>query len=81
MKCCSGKPSATRNANAMKYVVASIFLAGGAFYLWEWHRAHLFQYWPFAIVLLCPLMHLFHRHGGHAGHDKPATGEATNARC
>ena len=36
-----------------------------AYYLWGWHKEHVLQYWPFAIFLLCPLMHLFHRHGGH----------------
>lgn len=37
----------------------------------------IWTYLPFAIFLLCPLMHLFmHRggHGGHGGHGGPAGG-------
>jgi hypothetical protein len=25
--------------------------------------------WPYLLLLACPLMHLFHRHGGHGKHD------------
>ncbi len=32
------------------------------------HRQHLFQWLPFLIIALCPLMHLF-MHGGHGGHE------------
>lgn len=45
------------------------------------HRAHALEWLPFALLLACPLMHLFmHRgHGGHAGHQhggeaRPAEG-------
>lgn len=43
------------------------FLAIAAFYLATEHTAHVFGYLPFALVLLCPLLHLF-MHGGHGGH-------------
>jgi hypothetical protein len=43
------------------------FLAIGAFYLVTEHTAHLFGFLPFALLLACPLMHLF-MHGGHGGH-------------
>jgi hypothetical protein len=33
--------------------------------LWTEHRAHVIQALPYLLVLLCPLMHLFHGHGGH----------------
>jgi hypothetical protein len=33
--------------------------------LWTEHRAHVIAFLPFAFLLLCPLMHLFHGHGGH----------------
>lgn len=36
------------------------------FYLIREHWAHLGQRWPYLLLLLCPLMHLF-MHGGH-GH-------------
>jgi hypothetical protein len=32
------------------------------------HRQHLFDYLPFLILLLCPVMHMF-MHGGHGDHD------------
>ncbi len=42
------------------------FAAIGAFFLWEEHRAHILGALPYALLLLCPLLHLFH--GGHRGH-------------
>jgi len=50
-----------------------IFAAVGAYYLLTGHRAHLFDYLPYLLLMACPLMHLFgHRHGGHPRDDKPA---------
>jgi hypothetical protein len=46
------------------------FAAIAAYFLIAEHRAHLseyLKYWPFLLVLACPLMHLF-MHGGHGGH-------------
>jgi hypothetical protein len=62
-----GKPSffASR-AN----IVLIGFLVIAGFYLVTEHRAHLVPYlgyWPFLLILACPLMHLF-MHGGHGGH-------------
>lgn len=46
------------------------FLAIAAFFLWTEHRAHLLGILPYALLLLCPLLHLFHGgHGGHGGTD------------
>lgn len=47
--------------------VAAVFLFAG-------HRAHLFGALPFLLLLACPLMHLFHRHGGHGSHHRPVDG-------
>lgn len=52
-----------------------LFLAIAAFFLWEEHRAHLLGVLPYALLLLCPIIHLFmHRghgnHGAHVGHDR-----------
>jgi hypothetical protein len=46
----------------------------GGFFLFTEHRAHLFGWLPFLLILACPLMHVFmhhgHRHGGgRVGHD------------
>lgn len=35
------------------------------FFLFTEHRAHFFGILPYLLLLACPLMHLFHRHGGH----------------
>ena len=45
------------------------FAAVGAYFLLTEHRAHLFGYLPYVLLLACPLMHLFHRHGGHRHED------------
>jgi hypothetical protein len=33
------------------------------YFLWTDHRAHVLAFLPYVIFLLCPLMHLLHRHG------------------
>lgn len=38
-----------------------------AYFLLTEHRAHVVQFLPFVLLLACPLLHLFHRHGGR-GH-------------
>jgi YHS domain-containing protein len=48
-------------------LVLVAFLAIGGFFLLTEHRAHVFGFLPYLLVLACPLMHLFH-HGGHGGH-------------
>ena len=63
-----------------KLVLAAfwLFAAVGAFYLVTEHRAHLFDYLPYVLLLACPLMHIFgHRHGAHHHEpgEKPAPGE------
>lgn len=43
------------------------FVLIAAYFLLTEHRAHVVQFLPFVLVLACPLLHLFHRHGGR-GH-------------
>ena len=47
-----------------------LFLAMAVFLLSQEHGAHMLGFLPYALLLLCPFVHLFmHRgHGGHAGH-------------
>lgn len=61
------------------------FLVVAAFFLIAEHRAHIsgwFAYWPYLLLLACPLMHLF-MHGGH-GHGRhgsnAASGESTKEK-
>ncbi len=50
-----------------------LFLAIAAFFLWEEHRAHILGAVPYALLLLCPIIHLF-MHRGHGGHGVSASG-------
>ena len=58
------------NDGAMKSkanIALTVFLIIAAFFLVTEHRAHLsgwLPYWPYLLLLACPLMHLF-MHGGH----------------
>ena len=55
-----------------------LFLAIALFFLWEEHRAHLLGALPYALLLLCPVIHLLmHRgHDGHAGSGSGSEGHA-----
>ena len=48
------------------YAVGAV---GVGYFLWV-HKAHVLQYIPYALLLLCPLMHLFGGHGKHDDHKK-----------
>jgi hypothetical protein len=40
------------------------------FYLLREHWGHVLAWWPYLVLMLCPLMHLLHGHGaGHSHHD------------
>jgi hypothetical protein len=39
------------------------FALVAAYFLLTEHRAHLFGVLPYLLILACPLMHLFHKHG------------------
>lgn len=56
---------------ASRWVFWGFVLVGGFFLITE-HRAHLFGILPYLLLAACPLMHLFHHHGGHGhgGHDR-----------
>jgi hypothetical protein len=50
-----------------RWVFLGFVLIAGYFLLTE-HRAHVVQILPFALLLACPLLHMFHGQGGHGGH-------------
>lgn len=52
-----------------------VFAGIGAFFLIGEHRAHVLSYLPWLFLLACPLMHLFHRHGGHGSQSARGTGD------
>lgn len=56
------------------------FLAIAAFYLLTEHTAHVLGSLPYALLLLCVVLHLFmHRgHGSHAGHEASHNGVERN---
>lgn len=57
-----------RGGSRWKLVLLGFALVGAFFLLTE-HRAHVFGYLPYLLLLACPLMHLF-GHGGHGGHGR-----------
>jgi uncharacterized membrane protein len=60
------------------FVLAALAMAG--IYLLTAHTAHTVQLLPFAILFLCPLMHLF-MHGQHGQHtDNTIEGEAREGK-
>lgn len=71
------KPHMTQGRRTSTLIIAGILLAMLGYFLWAEHRADTVAALPYvlllAVVLLCPLMHLFmHRdHGG--GHDHEHT--------
>ena len=45
-----------------------------AFHLLIEHMAHVFGALPYMLLLLCPVLHLFHRHGhGHRHSERSGT--------
>ena len=63
-------PSAKQLLRSRIGLVLLAFLAIAAFFLITEHTAHVFGILPYALLLLCPVLHLFlHRgHGDHGGH-------------
>ena len=58
-----------------RYAIGLLVIGAVAgYFLWTEHRAHLSQWWPYAILLLCPLMHVF-MHGGHGGNANGGTSQ------
>ncbi len=49
-------------------VALLVVAAVGGFLLFTEHRAHVLGFLPFALLLACPLMHVFMHHGHHHGH-------------
>ena len=70
----SHSPSFWRRPAGMALATAAL-IAG--FYLLREHWVHVMGFWPYLLLLACPLVHLMHGHG-HGGHGRhpQATGRA-----
>ncbi len=51
-------------SRSVKVAVAMVAIIGG-FYLLREHWGHIGGNWFYLLLLACPLMHMFHGHGGH----------------
>ena len=70
-------PRNRQSGTASTWVYAG-FAAVALFFLLSEHRAHLYGWLPYILLAACPLMHLFHGHGGHSNHgrnDQPHRGD------
>ena len=68
----SDEPAMCRPLKVALLMVAVI----GGFYLLREHSNHAAGNWVYLLLLACPLMHLFHGHGGHgAPPNKPSDKE------
>jgi len=56
------------------------FIAIGALARVVEQGAHALQWLPVALLLACPLMHLFHGHGSHGGHHGRAARRRNDGR-
>lgn len=48
-----------------RFLAVATLAVIGVFFLLREHWGHVLGLWPYALLLACPLMHLFHGHGGH----------------
>ncbi len=62
------KPPAGRKPVTIALLMILLIIT---FYLVREHWGHVAGLWPYLLLLACPLMHLFHGRGGHAGHPGP----------
>lgn len=55
-----------------RFLAVATLTVIGLFFLLREHWGHVLGLWPYALLLACPLMHLFHGHGGHQNHSEDA---------
>lgn len=60
----------TRTVRAL-WIAAAMTAFIAVFFLLREHLGHVAGYWPYLLLLACPVMHLVHGHGGHGRHGKP----------
>jgi len=71
-------PSFWRRPAGMAVATAAL-IAG--FYLLREHWGHVLGYWPYLLLMACPLMHLMHGYGhGDPARRRQAPGRASNEK-
>lgn len=70
-------PAPSRPGRAVWVAVAMTALIG-AFFLLREHWGHVAGYWPYLLLLACPVMHLLHGGHGHHSHRDAGAGRDTN---
>ena len=58
-------PEGTASWRRPWVVALSMVVLIAAFFVLREHWGHIAGSWPYLLLLACPVMHLFHRHGGH----------------
>lgn len=66
-------PSNPKAARAL-WIAAAMTALIGVFFLLREHWGHVAGYWPYLLLLACPVMHLFHGRGGHGHHGNHGMG-------
>ncbi|MCP3927919.1 MAG: DUF2933 domain-containing protein [Bacteroidetes bacterium] len=68
--------------NFWKNPIVLICVVAVGYWVYTYHLEHALGLLPYAILLLCPLMHIFmhggHGHGGHGGHHSHNNNEECN---
>lgn len=54
------------------------FAAIAGFFLFSEHQAHVLGALPFVLLALCPLLHVFHGHGGHGAESRQRHNDPEN---
>lgn len=57
-----------RSGSTTERLVFFVFAMIALYFLLTQHRAHLISALPYLLLAACPLMHVFHHHGGHGHH-------------
>lgn len=71
---------ATGLSRPLKTALLMVALVG-SFYLLREHWDHVAGNWVYLLLLACPLMHMFHGHGGHHRTDGDQRGQDRQAEA
>lgn len=61
----NNNPGKATHAHGTLWIAFAMLLLITIFYLLREHWEHALGLWPYLILLVCPLLHLFHGHGKH----------------